>query len=210
MDRIPDETRRDLAAQQSSRPLVEQDRNNARRAADLLVRSIEVVTETTDPTGPDRRRQLRQAFESLYAGIGETAVYVEEVPNRYGGDDPFYINRPWFRITSRIGHILIGWRKSVINIDWSDTVVKPVGVELFPNEDVTRGERWQDGGGRYIHAHGYENAARYLRVLHEVVAPLCVHCGRPEGEHRHPDRRCFTYVTGMRGEAATRFTPRES
>ena len=75
------------------------------------------------------------------------------------------MNRPWFLVTSPIGHIKIGWRKSVINIDWSRSVVKKSGMELFPDENVTRGDARDDGGGRFIHAGGIDVAIRYLKVL---------------------------------------------
>lgn len=55
-----------------------------------------------------------------------------------------------------IGRIKIGWRKRVINIDWTDTVVKLPGEELFADFDSTRSSKWDKD--RFIHAWGYEKA----------------------------------------------------
>jgi len=158
-----------IFAKDSARAFVDEDHTSARRAGDELVKKMELTAARLDPEGPGLRAKLRMAFIELYARVGEKAIYVEEVPNQYGGSDPFYYHRPWFRITSRIGHVLIGWRKSVINIDWSDTVVAGAGKQIFPDEDVTRGETWGERGGRFIHAYGYENAERYLKRLHDVA-----------------------------------------
>ena len=78
------------------------------------------------------------------------------------------------RVTSKLGHIKVGWRRSVINIDWKDSALKvenkhryseshpklrlPTGEELFPNESVTKFETG-------IHAWGYEKLTEYLKVL---------------------------------------------
>jgi hypothetical protein len=48
------------------------------------------------------------------------------------------------------------------------------------------------------------------RVTLDELMPVCLHCGQREGQHRAPDRRCFTYVTGMRDTAETSFTPRRA
>jgi hypothetical protein len=70
------------------------------------------------------------------------------------------LNRPWFRVTSSIGHILIGWRKRVLEIEWKDTVVKLGAHDLFPDDNVTR---WESG----IHAWSLDDATRYIKKLHE-------------------------------------------
>ena len=62
-------------------------------------------------------------------------------------------------ITTRIGHIKMGWRKRVISIDWSGTEVQAKAQDLFPTEDVTKLEK-------SIHAWTEEKAAEYLDKLH--------------------------------------------
>jgi len=84
-------------------------------------------------------------------------IFVEEIPNDYYSQDCC----PWFIVTTKIGHIKIGWRRRVINIDWSKTIIKKLANELFSNEDVTK-DLYS------IHAWGYEKAKEYLDILHKV------------------------------------------
>jgi hypothetical protein len=83
----------------------------------------------------------------------EKPIYVEDIPNGY-------CNRAccehlkWYRATTHVGHILIGWRKRVIEIDWSATKVRRVITE----DSVTKSEIM-------VHAYGYEKAAEYLTEL---------------------------------------------
>jgi len=91
-------------------------------------------------------------------------------------------SEPWFLIRTPRGDIKIGWRKSVINIDWKDIVERkvtavrhdPVGLSdynkrrdihnafraevIFPSVTSTKGDY-------YVHAHGTEKAIEYLKVL---------------------------------------------
>jgi hypothetical protein len=82
---------------------------------------------------------------------------VEEIPNGY-------CNRyccahlPWYIVTTRLGRIKIGWRKSVINIDWAETQGTKTSEELFQSENVTKDTRG-------IHAWGYEKARAYVGAI---------------------------------------------
>jgi hypothetical protein len=93
----------------------------------------------------------------LLAGFGSAALLVEEIPNGY-------CNRyccahlPWYVVTTRLGRIKIGWRKSVINIDWAETQGTKTSKELFESEDVTKDTRG-------IHAWGYEKARAYVGAI---------------------------------------------
>lgn len=65
--------------------------------------------------------------------------------------------RPWRIITFKnVGPITIGWRKRVINIDWSATGWS-IDKESITSDDVTYGR-----DGDYIHAWGYGKAVNYL------------------------------------------------
>jgi hypothetical protein len=97
-------------------------------------------------------------------GLFEGPIFVEEIPNGYCSQ-ACCIHYPWFIVTTKIGHIMIGWRKRVINIDWSKTTVKQTANDLFPNEDVTK-------IGHSIHAWGYEKAKIYLDILHKAKNEL--------------------------------------
>lgn len=130
------------------------------RAANDIKKGLEKVSAEIDPKGPEQRARYRKEIEDIYAAAGVTTIYLEELPNGYS-DDAFFLNRPWFRVTSSIGHVVIGWRKSVISIDWKDSTVKTISNEIFHGEDVTKYEH-------LIHAHGRTKATEYVRRLHEA------------------------------------------
>jgi hypothetical protein len=115
---------------------------------ELIAESIKL-----NPESIKKKIQEKENIIKLFPNL----IFVEEIPNEYCNR---YCCRekPWFRVTTKIGHIKIGWRKSVINIDWSNTIVKSFGKDLFPNENTTVGDY-------NIHAWGYENAKRYIDLL---------------------------------------------
>jgi len=82
-------------------------------------------------------------------------IYVKQIPSEYSSND--FI--PWLIVTTSKGPIKIGWRKRVINIDWSESDIQD--TDLFPNEDVTKGDK-------YIHAWGYEKAKSYIETLMRI------------------------------------------
>ncbi len=84
-------------------------------------------------------------------------IFVEEIPNEYCSD--YYCRHiPWFIITTHIGRFKIGWRKRVINIDWSDTLCKEYSADLFKDETTTKYDH-------YIHAWSLEDAKRYITQI---------------------------------------------
>ena len=97
----------------------------------------------------EQKRRILELFEA--------PIYVEEIPNGYCSASCCR-HLPWFNVTTPVGRIQIGWRKRVIEINWVDTRVEGTGEELFPEEDVTKGD-W------HIHAWSYEKAKEYIEVL---------------------------------------------
>ena len=66
---------------------------------------------------------------------------------------------PWYLFETDVGLIKIGWRKRVINVDWSSTEVKwnrPI------DQDISYGET-------YFHAWGYDKLLEYLKLLYPVL-----------------------------------------
>ncbi len=64
---------------------------------------------------------------------------------------------PWYIVRIEgIAPIIIGWRKSVINIYWEKSGINL--SHLFENEDVTK-------DNFLIHAHGYDKAVEYLNKI---------------------------------------------
>jgi hypothetical protein len=91
----------------------------------------------------------------------EGAIY-EELPNGYCSQ-ACCKHLPWFRVMTRVGPVVVGWRKRVINIDWTESLLKWSGKELFPEEDVTRSDMWAPT--RYIHAWGLDKAHAYINRM---------------------------------------------
>ena len=105
---------------------------------------------------PKTKKAYELEKEQLLSLFSEKIFY-EQIPNGYCSD---YCCRhiPWYIVTTRVGHIKIGWRKSVINIDWSRTVNTKTAKELFPKEEVTKGDK-------YIHAWSIKDAKRYIETI---------------------------------------------
>ena len=87
-------------------------------------------------------------------------IFVETIPNGYCSSYCCKY-RPWFVVTTVKGRITIGWRKRVIEINWTDSTIDQSASELFPGEDVTKTEK-------LIHAWGYEKAKYYIQQLMAV------------------------------------------
>lgn len=127
--------------------------NAAYKAAAFVKAEVMAAVVATSP-----KEQVRASEErSQLIGLFNETIYTEEIPNGYCSD---WCCRhlPWFVVTTRMGRFKIGWRKRVINIDWSDTRGTKTAKELFPDEDVTKGERM-------IHAWSIENARRYIETV---------------------------------------------
>lgn len=108
-------------------------------------------------------QQLNALF--LLAGFEVDRTY--KIQNEYWGNDPEMQQRsPWWLVKTKFGLIKIGWRKRVINIDWSDTSFRSgestyaSGELLGPvtNDKVTKNKT-------IVHAWTYGNAVNYLSSL---------------------------------------------
>jgi len=107
-------------------------------------------------------------FRSLFMEAGYRDAALRAIPNLYGSG-PW--TGPWFLAeTAEIGLVRVGWRKSVIEIDWSKGRAGD-RLSLFAGEEITK-------EATLVHAYGYEKAADYLRRLRLAVA------GEPAPEDR--------------------------
>lgn len=100
-----------------------------------------------------KTRSQKEQFNNICKEAGFSEFGLEEIPNEYC---PCENCRPWFFIWTPKGKIKIGWRKSVINIDWSEFMIK--AEPDFQSENVTK-------GFDYIHAHGQKKAVEYLKNI---------------------------------------------
>lgn len=110
----------------------------------------------------DRAQTECAEFRELFRKAGYEQVDMVAIPNEYSSSE---ICGPWFNVTTSLGVIKIGWRKRVININWSDLLMKWRGelIHLFDHEEVTKDRE-------SIHAWGYEKAEQYLRKIREYLA----------------------------------------
>jgi hypothetical protein len=100
--------------------------------------------------GMERFQEILKASEMPHTSM-------RAIPNEYYTSDPAWFG-PWFIVETDKGPLRIGSRKSVINIDWSQTKYNHNGDYLFSEENVTKDDAM-------IHAHGKDKAIEYLRKL---------------------------------------------
>lgn len=144
----------------SGRPEIsEWEKDALYKAGDILDDAMLKARTDADPKTHERARTERDA---LIACFGGRTVFVEEIPNGYcnRGCCAFF---PWLVVTTSIGRIKIGWRKRVIELDWTWSVVKQRADELFAKEDGTTRFNCM------IHCYGYEKAAEYINRLFQVA-----------------------------------------
>ncbi|MCP4762868.1 MAG: hypothetical protein GY870_13900 [archaeon] len=123
-------------------------------ASDKIKAEVCAVIKSNDPKIDYEIKENRKLLSS---SLFKKPIFVEEIPNEYCSD---WCCRhlPWFIITTTIGRFKIGWRKRVIEIDWSETVNTKDSEELFKSEDVTKGEK-------YIHAWNIDKASEYIEKI---------------------------------------------
>lgn len=101
-------------------------------------------------------------FRSVFEAAGYPEAVFNEIANGYYAGDPCM--PPWFHVRTHIGVIEIGWRKRVINIDWSRCRFGNKDIAaLFKDENVTVGET-------YVHAWGKEKAVEYLTKIRQTIS----------------------------------------
>ena len=127
-----------------------------------IEKAVMTALERNNEESKVRAMQERTDLMALFPDVFQ----VEELPNGYCSDW-CCINLPWYRVLTRIGWITIGWRKRVINIDWSETVVRQTGDDLFPGAAFTVGSGYESEHNkpRYCHAWETDKAREQLAVI---------------------------------------------
>lgn len=97
-------------------------------------------------------------FRLMFRLAGFDYITLDAVPNRYGEAE---YGGPWFEVSTSVGKILIGWRRRVINIDWSATGQRL--LHLFDDVEDTKDHT-------YIHAWRSEQVIDYLRRIREALS----------------------------------------
>lgn len=85
---------------------------------------------------------------------------VQEIANQYWPPHSDYdeVRTPWLRVFTHRGVIVVGWRKRVIEIDWSDSVIERHGRDVVAQQANTHGPT-------LCHAYGWTEAAECLQRL---------------------------------------------
>ena len=108
----------------------------------------------------ERSFSEEQRFREVFQKAGFQYLVLEHLPNQYC---PSERCAPWFKVKTELGTVLIGWRKRVINIDWSELNSNGKNISsLFEGEDVTKSPT-------SIHAWGWDKATDYLMRVRSLL-----------------------------------------
>jgi hypothetical protein len=117
-----------------------------------------------------RRNELDALL--LLSRLAPLVHTITELPNGYwpkGLDyDEIRLSSPWWRLDTKLGPIVIGWRKRVLEINWIGT---PIRGHMTGPDDVT-------SITTYCHAWDYGHALIYLTNLRRAL----------ELHHEQPER----------------------
>ncbi len=138
-------------------PLTDVEKSIAFNVLHKLWDDIETERVKNDPTLKQGADEMVNALTKCFVDAGQSPVFVERIKNEYSNGS-WCIHRPWLIVTTSKGRVKIGWRKRVIEIDWSDSLIDIDGDHIFVHEKVTTGPHM-------VHAWGYKNATEYLRVI---------------------------------------------
>lgn len=114
----------------------------AREAMNQVYGALIEQQHMTDPKTKNSASETRDEFQRAFTEAGYDPIYMKAVPNEYYRDKFDSKRWPWFLVTTVDGTFKVGWRKRVINLDWSDTELKGNvdGNKLFAGDDTTRDE----------------------------------------------------------------------
>lgn len=144
------------------------------------------------------RLETRQEVEALFLTAGLPVQKVWELPNGYWPEHPDYAEMraqtPWWLVQTAIGLVQVGWRKRVMDIDWSGTSIRTIVTE----DDVTKNEE-------HVHAWSNDKAVAYLITLRrqdeqrrlEIQGPVTVDYELPDDLVEMAMRR----ITRLYGES---------
>ncbi len=134
------------------RDFTETDHDNIQGCVTELISKIKQESSRLNPKNIEQAAKYREDILALFKNH---SIFVEEIPNGYSENMSYF---PWFQVTTKAGRIIIGWRKRVINIDWTGSIIEKTAQDLFHDEQVTK-------VGKSIHADNYEKAKEYIETL---------------------------------------------
>lgn len=120
-----------------------------RKAAQDIEQALTRYSNSKDPKQLEFKIKERESLLACFAG---KAGEIQELTNGYCFR-ACCSERPWYKVMTLKGPIVIGWRKKVIHIGWD-----PALTSLSVQDDTTAGED-------FIHAWGYDKATEYIGLL---------------------------------------------
>ena len=105
----------------------------------------------------DKRNEHVVELTEIFKDAGFKTIHVETIDSEYCSESCCY-KFPWIIVTTSKGRIKLGWRKRVMNLDWSESDITVMGEILFKGEETTKGEK-------YIHCWSKDKAIEYLKKL---------------------------------------------
>jgi len=144
-DKLDDDTKRDIGYD-----------------ADFFLSNLRnrVITEYKKQYEYSKRQEHAERFVELVEKAGFDVLYSKLVENEYSGD--VIHERPWVIVYTNKGPIKVGWRNSVIELNWSESIIDVDAENLFSKENVTK--RYQ-----FIHCWGEDKLVEYLTKLDTVL-----------------------------------------
>ena len=106
-------------------------------------------------------RETHAEFTDAFQKAGVKIITMREIPNEYGS---VRYNGPWYQMSTDFGELKVGWRKRVIEIDYSK-IKLPVGLKLstlFVGEQTTVDEI-------VVHCWGYDKLVDYLGRIKDAL-----------------------------------------
>ena len=142
--------------------LSEESRNKVSCKASDFLQAIKglIETEWVKANETDKRNDHVAELTELFELAGFDTIHVETIDSEYCREACCY-KYPWIIVTTKKGRIKLGWRKRVINLDWSESDITAMGESLFKGESTTIGEK-------YIHCWGKDKALEYLKKLQSI------------------------------------------
>lgn len=123
-----------------------------------FTKELELHMRAALPESKEWKSNWTKDVPLMFEEAGYGKVGMQQIPNEYDGS----LHRPWFRVFTNIGVIKMGWRKRVIEINYSDSIVRENAKDIFKGEEVTMIDQM-------IHAWGREKAVEYLKGLRSIA-----------------------------------------
>ena len=127
--------------------------------AEKLLQFVIAQDRMLDPELEAYEESVRRHLEEAFEAAGLTPIFMAPIENRYPPkNDPYAVRNPWYRVATKLGFFIVGWRKHVLELQWHETALKAGAQSIFKDEKTTVAES-------YIHAWGYKNLVKYLAML---------------------------------------------